>query len=109
MTSCGTPAWTAPEVLRNEKYTKKCDVYSFGIVLWELITRDDPHHGMPPFQVVFAVGTQGIRPPIPTYGPPLLIDLMQECWSENPEQRVKTNFLFKKTAIINIIFLLAFI
>ncbi len=91
MTSCGTPSWvftfffglcqylwygllinnkpffssklqTAPEVLRGEKYTEKCDVYSFGIVLWECVTRQTPHEGIPHFQVVFQVGTQGLRP-----------------------------------------------
>jgi serine/threonine protein kinase len=30
MTACGTPSWTAPEILRNEKYTEKADVYSYG-------------------------------------------------------------------------------
>jgi serine/threonine protein kinase len=34
MTACGTPCWTAPEILRNSHYTTKADVYSFGIVLW---------------------------------------------------------------------------
>lgn len=46
-----TPCWTAPEVLRNARYTEKADIYSFGIVLWELATREDPYKGMPPFQV----------------------------------------------------------
>jgi serine/threonine protein kinase len=93
MTSCGTPAWTAPEVLRNEKYDEKCDVYSFGIVLWELVTREDPHHGMPPFQVVFAVGTQGIRPTIPSSCPPEFAHLIEDCWDENPRERVSKLFM----------------
>jgi serine/threonine protein kinase len=46
MTACGTPSWTAPEVLRNEKYTTKADVYGYGIVLWELFARQDPFPGM---------------------------------------------------------------
>eukprot|EP00955_Chlamydomonas_euryale_P034768 349894-Chlamydomonas_euryale.AAC.6 len=37
-----TPAWTAPEVLRGEKSNEKVDVYSYGIVLWELVTRQRP-------------------------------------------------------------------
>jgi len=91
MTSCGTPCWTAPEVLRNERYTEKADVYSFGVVIWECVTRKEPHHHMPPFQVIFAVGTQGLRPEIPKSTPRLLSKLISDCWAENPERRPSFN------------------
>jgi serine/threonine protein kinase len=64
LTACGTPCWTAPEVLRNEHYSEKADVYSFAIVVWECLTREDPFAGMPPFHVVFVVGTQNARPEV---------------------------------------------
>jgi len=87
MTSCGTPCWTAPEVLRNEQYTEKADVYSFGIVLWELHTREDPFAGMPPFQVIFAVAQSGMRPEIPSHCPKKFGMLIDECWTSIPEDR----------------------
>lgn len=120
MTACGTPSWTAPEVLRNEKYTVKADVYGFGIVLWELFARQDPFPGslserrtlacsgrrarahlltrtracsrdyapgMPPFQIVFAVGTQGLRPSLNQAWPESWVRLIKSCWNENPTKR----------------------
>eukprot|EP01091_Cochliopodium_minus_P015801 TRINITY_DN5718_c0_g3_i1.p1 TRINITY_DN5718_c0_g3~~TRINITY_DN5718_c0_g3_i1.p1 ORF type:complete len:753 (+),score=164.08 TRINITY_DN5718_c0_g3_i1:413-2671(+) len=89
MTACGTPCWTAPEVLRNERYSESADVYSFGIVLWECITRKDPYDGLPPFQVVYAVGNQGKRPDMPDINPypDALMDLMKQCWEEIADNR----------------------
>jgi len=87
MTACGTPCWTAPEVLRNQRYTEKADVYSFGVVLWECATREDPFVGMPPFQVIFAVGREGLRPPLPRICPPEFAKLITDCWDEKPNIR----------------------
>eukprot|EP01088_Endostelium_zonatum_P017904 TRINITY_DN5533_c0_g1_i2.p1 TRINITY_DN5533_c0_g1~~TRINITY_DN5533_c0_g1_i2.p1 ORF type:complete len:269 (+),score=53.94 TRINITY_DN5533_c0_g1_i2:45-851(+) len=41
-TVCGTSEWMAPEVELGEKYEKSADVFSFGMVVWELITREKP-------------------------------------------------------------------
>ena len=41
----GTPHWMAPEILRGEKYTAAADIYSFGVILWEMLTSDIPYRG----------------------------------------------------------------
>jgi len=87
MTACGTPAYAAPEVLRNSAYSVSADVYSFAMVLWELITRQSLYPGIPPFQIIFTVGTQGLRPTIPPTCNPALASLIQDCWAEDPSQR----------------------
>jgi serine/threonine protein kinase len=45
LTSCGTPAFAAPEVLKQQKYSTKADVFSFAIVLWEIWVRKTPYYG----------------------------------------------------------------
>lgn len=51
----GTYRWMAPEMIKERRYTRKVDVYSFGIVLWELTTALLPFQGMTPVQAAFAV------------------------------------------------------
>ncbi|CAI5711116.1 unnamed protein product [Peronospora destructor] len=50
----GTYRWMAPEVIRHEPYSSKADVYSFGIVLWELLASDQSFRGLTPIQAAFA-------------------------------------------------------
>lgn len=91
MTFCGTPYWTAPEIIRQEPYTEKADVYSYGIVLWELITAQEPYSGMESMEVAYAAAERGLRPSIPTVCPEGYAELMQRCWSDNPEERPDFN------------------
>ncbi len=52
----------APEVFMNKPYTTKADVYSYGIVLWEIVTRHKPYEGIAGPMVVYRVVTLGERP-----------------------------------------------
>lgn len=49
--AAGTPEWMAPEVIRSEPFTEKCDIYSLGIIIWELYTLNRPWDGTPPERV----------------------------------------------------------
>jgi len=62
----GTVSWIAPEVFEHKKYNEKADVYSFGIILWELITEDTPFANLTQFTIPIAV-IKGERPRIPHF------------------------------------------
>ncbi|KAK2434493.1 serine/threonine-protein kinase EDR1 [Trifolium repens] len=81
--SAGTPEWMAPELIRNEPFTEKCDIFSLGVIMWELCTLNRPWEGVPPERVVYTVANEGSRLEIPE-GP--LGRLISECWAE-PNER----------------------
>ncbi|XP_054797805.1 probable serine/threonine-protein kinase SIS8 [Prosopis cineraria] len=85
--SAGTPEWMAPEVLRNEPANEKCDVYSFGVILWELATARIPWKGLNPMQVVGAVGFQNRRLEIPEDVDPVVAQIIRDCWQMEPHLR----------------------
>ncbi|KAH7445732.1 hypothetical protein KP509_01G022100 [Ceratopteris richardii] len=83
----GTYRWMAPEMILHRAYNHKVDVYSFGIVLWELVTGNIPFQNMTAVQAAFAVVNRGVRPDIPPDCPSVLISIMTRCWDTNPEVR----------------------
>lgn len=95
----GTYRWMAPELYstvtlrRGDKkhYTNKVDVYSFGIVLWELLTNRMPFEGMSNLQAAYAAAFKQVRPPLPEDAPPELMFIVQSCWVEDPTIRPSFN------------------
>ncbi|MCO5593201.1 hypothetical protein L7F22_047208 [Adiantum nelumboides] len=73
-------------VISHLPYGHKADVFSFGIVLWELLTGKLPYESMNPVQAAIGV-RQGLRPQIPEQTFPEFSELIKRCWHDNPSER----------------------
>lgn len=83
----GTLGYMAPEVLDGKPYNRKCDVYSFGICLWETYCCDMPYADLSFAEMTSAVVRQNLRPEIPRCCPGSLANVMKRCWDANPDKR----------------------
>jgi hypothetical protein len=83
----GTACWLAPEVIKHARSSKFSDVYSFGIVLWELATREEVYEGLETTQIIAKVANESLRPPVPQDCP--WKHIMVKCWEENPMDRLE--------------------
>ena len=88
-TQKGTYRWMAPEIMEGveAKINKMCDVFSYGMVLYEIFACKIPYADIPTDPLVGLAVLQGKYPPIPTALPSFLHPLLEACWKKEPEQR----------------------
>lgn len=84
--------WSAPEVLFRDKISLKCDVWSFGVLLFELFTKgENPWVGRTNEEIIQDL-RNGKRMSIPEkFGPPFVLDIINLCWLENSHERPTFN------------------
>jgi len=98
---CGTFAYVAPEMInQTQPYTAKCDIYSLGIIFWEMAYRAVNGKYQAPFQeysdikmdfqVIFKASEENVRPTIPKKCHPGFATLVNRCWAKDPAQRPAT-------------------
>jgi len=79
----GSYRWMAPEVIRHEHYDKPCDVYSYAVLAWEMLTYSVPFANMTPVQAAFAVAKEARRPPLPNGCPLPINHMLSACWHQD--------------------------
>uniref|UniRef100_A0ACD5VGY4 Uncharacterized protein n=1 Tax=Avena sativa TaxID=4498 RepID=A0ACD5VGY4_AVESA len=84
----GTYRWMAPEMMTRKPYNRKVDVYSFGLLLWEMVTGRIPYENLTPMQVAYAVVNNKTKPTMPAGCPMAALGpLIEECCAYHPDKR----------------------
>ncbi|XP_033125782.1 mitogen-activated protein kinase kinase kinase 20-like [Anneissia japonica] len=93
----GSSPWMAPEMIRDKLASKKSDVYSLGIVIWELLTGEIPYgQADNQYQIMYLVAEKGERPLIPEDCPQLLRRLILSCWLEDRDSRPTPQLILER-------------
>uniref|UniRef100_A0A1A9W763 Mitogen-activated protein kinase kinase kinase dlk-1 n=1 Tax=Glossina brevipalpis TaxID=37001 RepID=A0A1A9W763_9MUSC len=87
MSFAGTVAWMAPEVIRNEPCSEKVDIWSYGVVLWEMLTCEIPYKDVDSSAIIWGVGNNALKLPIPSTCPEGFKLLINLCWHIKPRCR----------------------
>lgn len=83
----GTPEWMAPEVIRQDRVSESADVFSFGVILWELLTSEKPWGTLAQTQVVYRVGYLNETLETPAHAHPALREMIAACFQAVPRKR----------------------
>ncbi|KTG43394.1 hypothetical protein cypCar_00005082 [Cyprinus carpio] len=96
MSAAGTYAWMAPEVIKLSLFSKSSDVWSFGVLLWELLTGEVPYREIDALAVAYGVAMNKLTLPIPSTCPEAFAQLLGECWCPNPHGRPSFGSILKR-------------
>ncbi|CAI2169781.1 13218_t:CDS:2 [Funneliformis geosporum] len=93
----GVLPYVAPEVLVGNEYTQAADIYAFGMIAYEIMTKLPPYYDVAHDESLASRICQGLRPSFNCFNckvPPLILDIIQGCWDADPSNRPNANELY---------------
>ena len=94
--------WMAPEAIFDDEFSEKSDVWSFGVLIWEVYTLGSlPYHDRPDEEVLKCV-RDDLRLPQPDNCPDNMVEMMRRCWENNPDHRPTLSELADEISSINV-------
>jgi len=84
----GPLRWMAPEAMTKREYSEASDVFSYGVTLWEMVTKLRPWGNMEPAAIVIAVSQKNTRLKIPNNCDPVVKKIIRSCWATRPSHRI---------------------
>ncbi|XP_029962811.1 mitogen-activated protein kinase kinase kinase 21 isoform X2 [Salarias fasciatus] len=100
MSAAGTYSWMAPEVIKSSLFSKGSDIWSYGVLLWELLTGEVPYRGIDGLAVAYGVAVNKLTLPIPSTCPEPFAKLMEECWDQDPHVRPSFSCILEQLSAI---------
>jgi subtilisin-like proprotein convertase family protein len=89
----GPLKWMAPESLRSREYSKKSDTWSFGVVVWEIATRQEPYKDEDLMDLGLKIRDEGHSLPIPDDTEPIFKHIMENCFKKEPRDRLDIDII----------------
>jgi len=83
----GTPHWMAPEIMRSEEYDEYSDIYSYGMILWEMVMCEVPYNGLSVPQIIGSVGYDNLQVPLPIQGNSMILSILERSLDRDRRQR----------------------
>eukprot|EP00798_Chlamydomonas_sp_ICE-L_P016741 gene16741-23013_t len=99
----GTVAYMAPECFQESTLTPKADVYSWAIIMFEMLTGEMPWYGSNNMGIIYNVVMKGLRPELPEEEercPTDLKALIQDCWHQDAKSRPSTGEIVKIANVV---------
>ncbi|KAK8871919.1 hypothetical protein M9Y10_007665 [Tritrichomonas musculus] len=94
----GTATHIAPEIWKNQPFSFACDVYSFALVLYSILTDEEPFENYNQYEFFTKVIHNGERPNLDSKIPEAFKQLIRKCWSEDPKKRPDFSFIVQDLA-----------